>query len=158
MNYSKTKQCAECEKTFEALHPKTICCSDECRSRRRPISINRDRPEFYVLNSELLEELATSKDDDRLTDHAVSMLLKIVDGVQQKMKYRNPDDGDDCRAGAIHDIMKYWRGFDPRKSDNAFSYFTQLIKNGSAKAWSQIHPKGVKIYTFSELWPEGREE
>jgi len=46
------------------------------------------------------------------------------------------------------DCYQYWRGYSPELSQNAFAYFTQIIKNGFAKGWRKLYgkmPKSAKI-------------
>jgi hypothetical protein len=38
------------------------------------------------------------------------------------------------------DLLKYWRGFNP-KYKNAFAYFTEIAKKGYAKGWNKLYPK-----------------
>jgi hypothetical protein len=50
------------------------------------------------------------------------------------------------------DCYQYWRGYNPEKSQNAFAYFTQIIKNGFAKGWRKLYgnmPKSKKISVSS---------
>ena len=60
-----------------------------------------------------------------------------------KWAYEDYRDREDCIQSALLDCLKYWKGFDPTKSENpnAFAYFTQVCKNGYAKQWKAIHKK-----------------
>jgi hypothetical protein len=53
-------------------------------------------------------------------------------------------DKDDCIQSAMMDILKYWRGFKPEKSTNAFAYYTTIIYKGAAKGWNKLHPETKK--------------
>ena len=94
----------------------------------------------YVSNKELLHELIESKNIGNLTPRALFLLDKMIEEISKVFKYRAEEDREDCKAFAMEDVVKYWNRFDPAKSTNAFSYFTQMIKNGSAKGWRRIYP------------------
>ena len=72
------------------------------------------------------------------------MLKLLADRSVRKMNYSNPDDRDDCLSWAYHDLFKYWRNFNPEKSNNAFAYYTSIIFKGLAKGWNEIHPQKYK--------------
>jgi hypothetical protein len=95
----------------------------------------------YVKNKDLLEQIRISKQQDELTPEALQMIIKMATNLSYKMMYKNPEDRKDCIAGAIMDVYMYWRNYDELKSNNAFAYFTQIIKNGYAKQWRHLHPQ-----------------
>lgn len=96
----------------------------------------------YCSNKELYNEILISKQNGKLTDKAFDMLYKMVLEISKKLRYEDYEDKKDCTQSAIEDVLRYWNGFNPELSDNAFSYFTQLIKNGLAKGWKKLHPLG----------------
>lgn len=91
--------------------------------------------DYYVSNPVLYEEIVKSKKADELTKDAVSMIILLVLNLSKKLYYSNPDDRDDCISSAIMDCILYWRGFDPKKGNNPFAYFTSIATNGMAKNW-----------------------
>lgn len=95
----------------------------------------------YLRNKDLYEEIVKCKIDGKLSDRAYKMFLILTDKVSMKMKYRDPEDKKDCIAYAHLDILKYWKSFNPEKSNNAFAYYTEVIKKGFAKGWNHLHPK-----------------
>lgn len=97
----------------------------------------------YVNNKEFSEEIIKCKIDGKLSDFAVSCFIALANRAVNKMYYEDPRDREDCIQSALLDCLKYWKGFDPEISDtpNAFSYFTQICKNGYAKQWKAIHKK-----------------
>jgi len=94
----------------------------------------------YVSNKELLQEIIKSKEENKLTPRAMELLIKMSREISRVFKYKYEEDREDCISYAIEDILKYWRNFDPAKSTNAFSYFTQMCKNGMAKGWRALYP------------------
>lgn len=110
---------------------------------------------IYVKNKDLLAEFKASKEIGKLNPKIVGMFYLIIDGISKKMSYKDPSDKEDCMAFAMEDLCKYWDRFNPEKSDNAFSYFTQIAKNGFAKGWKKIHPpKNPKTIPFSYITGE----
>lgn len=104
-------------------------------------TINIKKNKNYLKNSELFAEIILSKKNNELTERAQKMLILLANKVSTKLKYKNPEDRKDCISFAYLDILKYWRGFDPAKSSNAFAYYTEMIKKGFAKGWNHLHPK-----------------
>lgn len=98
----------------------------------------------YINNDELVREIALSRGPDRLTPRAVEMLWLICQNANKRLKYKDPMDRDDCVAGGMLEILKYWRSFKPERGTNAFAYYTQCAKNGYAKTWAQLHPQKTK--------------
>lgn len=94
----------------------------------------------YVSNKELFNQIVISKEKGSLTPEALVMLQRMVKEISKKFKYKMEEDREDCQAFAIEDIIKYWDRFNPEKSNNAFAFFTQMIKNGNAKGWRRLYP------------------
>jgi len=98
------------------------------------------RKKEYLNNKDLYDEIVKSKDQDKLTPTAEKMLMLLAERAITKMKYVSLDDKKDCLAFAMLDLLKYWRGFNP-KYKNAFAYFTEIAKKGYAKGWNKLYPK-----------------
>jgi hypothetical protein len=87
----------------------------------------------------------------KLSPKATQMLMKMADHIATALQYKYQDDRLDCIQSALEDVCRYWSGFDPEKSDNAFSYFTQMLKHGMAKGWKKLHRiKTVQRISISE--------
>jgi len=102
----------------------------------------------HVKNRDLREEIILSKENDKLTAKALDMFILMANKFSNKLTYIYPEDKEDCISFAIMDCYQYWRGYDPEKSQNAFAYYTQIIKNGFAKGWRKLYgnmPKSSKI-------------
>lgn len=109
----------------------------------------------YVKNSDLMKAILESKENEKLTPKTIEMFYLIIQGISKKMSYKDPEDKEDCMAFAMEDLCKYWNRFDPEKSNNPFSYYTQIAKNGFAKGWKKIHPpKSPKTIPFSHITGE----
>jgi len=105
----------------------------------------------YVKNSDLLKEVLKSKEQGHLTDEMIVMINKMIKGCQRVLKYKDPEDKQDCMSFAMMDVIQYWNRFNPEKSTNAFSYFDQIIKNGLAKGWKKLYPiKSTRMIRISQ--------
>lgn len=102
----------------------------------------------HVKNADLRTEIIKSKAQDELTKEALDMLILMAKKFSTKLYYVYPEDREDCISSAVMDCYKYWRGYDPAKSQNAFAYFTQIIKMGNCKMWRKLYghvPKSKRI-------------
>ena len=98
----------------------------------------------YVKPKELYLEICASLEQKKLTPRAIEMLILIAERANQKLKYKNPQDREDCIGFALLDLFKYWDRFKPEKTTNAFAFYTQIAKNGYAKGWHKLHPGKYK--------------
>ena len=94
----------------------------------------------YIVNKDLYMQIILSKERGQLTPEALKMLDRMIKEISKVFKYKMEEDKEDCQAFAMEDVIKYWNRFDPEKSNNAFAFYTQMIKNGYAKGWRRLHP------------------
>ena len=104
------------------------------------IKVNK-QGKLYVSNPYLLKEILKSKERDELTSEAIQMFQLMIEYISSKKYYNDPMDREDCWQSAWEDIIRYWRGFDPEKTNNPFAYFTSLIINGMNKGWNKCAGK-----------------
>jgi DNA-directed RNA polymerase specialized sigma subunit len=98
----------------------------------------------YVDNKELYAEISYCIEQKKLTKKAQDMLILIAERANNKLTYTTQQDKEDCIQFALLDLFKYWDRFKPEKTTNAFSYYTQIAKNGYAKGWNKLHPGKYK--------------
>lgn len=114
--------------------------------------IKKERPKVYLSNKELYCEIIYSKAKGRLTPKAAQMLMLLGKKAQTKMYYRNSDDKYDCLQSAMLSIFQFWHNFDELKGDNAFAYYTEVIKRGLAQGWNKMYKhKGDKEGHYSTV-------
>jgi hypothetical protein len=66
------------------------------------------------------------------------------------MYYRDADDKKDCLQEAMLSVFRLWYNFDEMKGDNAFSYYSEIIKRGLAAGWNKVHKtKGEQVEFIS---------
>jgi hypothetical protein len=108
--------------------------------------VKKVRPKVYLSNKDLYCEIIYSKAKGRLTTKAAQMLVLLGKNVQKKMYYRNSDDKYDCLQTAMLSVFQNWASFNEIKGDNAFSYYTEIIKRGLAQGWNkQYKTKGEQV-------------
>jgi hypothetical protein len=115
----------------------------------------------YLSNKDLYCELIVSKAKGKLTREAEKMLILLTKNVIKKMYYNDYDDRLDCLQTAYLDVFANWYQFDEGKGDNAFSYFTEIIKRGLAKGWnSRYKLKGdpdAKVISLTGYTSDGEQ-
>lgn len=93
----------------------------------------------YLSNKELYMEIVYCKEIGKLTKHAEQMLILLAKNVVKKMYYSNSDDKLDCLQTAYLSVFSNWSCFDTDKGDNAFAYYTEIIKRGLAQGWNKLY-------------------
>jgi hypothetical protein len=117
-----------------------IALEIEQEIKSKQVKPKSKRKKDYLNNKDFYDEIVKSKEQDKLTPTAEKMLMLLAERAITKMKYVDQDDKKDCLAFAMLDLLKYWRGFNP-KYKNAFAYFTEIAKKGYAKGWNKLYPK-----------------
>jgi DNA-directed RNA polymerase specialized sigma24 family protein len=106
----------------------------------------------YLSNKDLYCEILVSKAKGRLTPRAAQMLMLLGKKLQSKMYYKNSDDKKDCLQEAMLSVFKFWYNFDELKGDNAFAYFSEVIKRGLAQGWNKMYRlKGDKEGNYTTM-------
>ncbi len=83
----------------------------------------------YLTNKELLHEIENSHEKGAMTPLLAEMLMKLNNRYAQRSQYANYSYNEDMRAFALLTMVKVWKSFDPKRSQNPFAYFTQIIKH-----------------------------
>lgn len=94
--------------------------------------------EHYISNDALLQALikyrksvrrAKRHNEERpvLPDYIGECILKIADRLSRKPNFYSYTFRDEMISDAVENCLLYVDNFDPKKSSNPFSYFTQII-------------------------------
>ncbi|MCK9575596.1 MAG: hypothetical protein WC979_01185 [Candidatus Pacearchaeota archaeon] len=100
----------------------------------------KSNKKYYVDPEEFRNAIIESKSKGELTRDATDMLVLMCNEISRTNSYKYPMDKEDCVAFAIEDVLRYWKGYDPERSEYAFAYFTRMILNGLKKGWKKLHP------------------
>jgi hypothetical protein len=110
----------------------------------------KEKKKKYLSNKDLYVEIIVSKALGRLTPRAATMLMLLGKKLQSKLYYRDSDDKKDCLQEAMLSVFKFWYNFDELKGDNAFAYYSEVIKRGLAQGWNKQHKtKGADVEIIS---------
>ena len=96
---------------------------------------------MYLQNKDLYKEIIISKGIGKLTRNAQLMIELLGKKTIKKMRYTHNDDKMDCLQSAYLDMFSNWYNFNEEKSDNAFAYFTEILKRGLSKGINTLYLK-----------------
>lgn len=129
----------------------------------------------YVNNAEMLEalkkykaELKESRDngteEPRIPEYIGECVLKIATRLSHKHNFINYSYRDDMILDGIENCMQCIDSFDPNKSSNPFSYFTQVIyfaflrRIAKEKKQSYIKGRLIQEMPFDSFELQGHDE
>lgn len=122
----------------------------------------------YVNNAEMLAAIKQYKadieacrgegrDDPRIPEYIGECILKIATRLSHKANFINYSYRDDMILDGIENCMQCINSFDPNKSSNPFSYFTQVIyfaflrRIAKEKKQSYIRGKMIQEMAFDSF-------
>jgi len=120
----------------------------------------------YIDKKELLAEVIGCKEVDVMSNKLASMLQLIAKKFAQSRNLAGYTYSEDMQAFAMMMLVKTWRAFKPEKSNNAFAFYTQCIKNSfiqflnQEKAVRNLRDKlivaqgGLPSYTYQEEYKQ----
>ena len=102
------------------------------------MAVSKKKPQHYVDNKKFLQALKDYKQDcikakkakqdkPRIPEYIGESLLKIGTHLSYKPNSINYTYRDDMILDGVENCIQYIHNFDPDKSGNPFSYFTQII-------------------------------
>jgi DNA-directed RNA polymerase specialized sigma subunit len=83
----------------------------------------------HVNNKELKEELINYKKTGKASERLGEIFIDLVDNFATKSNFSGYSYLEEMKSRAIFFLLMYSRSFNPEKSDNAFAYSTQIVKN-----------------------------
>lgn len=84
---------------------------------------------YYVKNKDLIVEVIKFKEDGAASEELGRMLLDIATKLSTKGSFIGYTWRQDMISEAVLTCIKYLKNFNPEKSNNPFSYVTQICKN-----------------------------
>ena len=99
---------------------------------------SKKKTEHYVNNKEFLEAMTAYKKEvekaekqkaekPRVTNYIGGCFLKIANHLSYRPNFINYTFRDDMISDGIENCLQYLDNFNPKKSNNPFAYFTQII-------------------------------
>jgi len=111
---------------------------------------------FYTEMVKMKEDYQT-KDEYRISDYIGQCFMDIAKGLSNRPNFINYTFKDDMIFDGIENCVRYCHNFNPEKSKNPFSYFTQIIyyaflrRIEKEKKQSYIKYKMTEITRVEEL-------
>lgn len=129
----------------------------------------------YVNNAEMLEAIKqykadlkeardSSTEEPRIPEYLGECILKIATRLSHKFNFINYSYRDDMILDGVENCMHCMNSFDPTKSSNPFSYFTQVIyfaflrRISKEKKQSYIKGRLLKEMPFESFELQGHDE
>lgn len=129
----------------------------------------------YVNNAQMLEYIkdyrekllaarADSTETPRIPEYLGECVLKIATGLSRKSNFINYSYKDDMILDGIENCIQCMHSFDPEKSSNPFSYFTQVIyfaflrRIAKEKKQSYIKGKLIQDMAFDSFDLQGHDD
>ena len=129
----------------------------------------------YVNNAQMLESIkdyrekllaarANSTDLPRIPEYLGECIMKIAIGLSRKSNFINYSYKDDMILDGIENCIHCMHSFDPEKSSNPFSYFTQVIyfaflrRIAKEKKQSYIKGKLIQDMAFDSFDLQGHDD
>ncbi len=95
------------------------------RGRGKIKIIKRQHVNNEELKNELLVFIKTKKASERLGE----IFIDLVDNYATKSNFSGYSYLEEMKSRAIFFLLMYSKSFNPEKSENAFAYCTQIVKN-----------------------------
>jgi glycyl-tRNA synthetase alpha subunit len=119
----------------------------------------------YLSNKELYKEIIWAQEKGEYTRSLYKMMNLMIKKISGKFNYKRDEWRKDCEAYAHMKCFQSYRNFDYENKDNAFAFFTQVIKMAMAHQFNVITGRkriqggegGVRmldVINFSELFTE----
>lgn len=94
-----------------------------------PAPKKRKRKSKYLDKKELLAATIDALDKGVLTDKLATMLQLLTKQYATSARFASYSYNDDMQSYAMVMLVRTWDRFKPDRSDNAFAFYTQCIKN-----------------------------
>lgn len=117
------------------------------------------KKKHYVNNEDFLKALAQYKSDCEVAttnnkslppipNYIGECFMKIAEGLSHKPNFINYPMREDMISDGIENCLMYFDNFDPKKSNNPFAYFTQIIYYAFLR---RIQKEKKQLYTKYKL-------
>jgi len=90
----------------------------------------KKKPKNYLNNADMLKQIELSHKQGKMTEEFGRMTIELCKRYAKHPKFANIySHEEDMKAYAIMTVVKVWKSFNPEKSNNPFSYFTQILRH-----------------------------
>lgn len=103
----------------------------------------------YLNNKDFLASVIEAKRQDKLTDDLSKKFMLLVKKYASKANFSGYSFIDDMQSVALVSLVKTWRGFNEKASNNPFAYYTQCVKNSFIQ--QILHEKNIQRLKNKQL-------
>jgi len=89
----------------------------------------KTRKHNYLNNKDIMYQIELSKLQGKMTNELAKMIQLLCARYARRGNFVNYSYRDDMEAYAVMMLVRTWQGFNPKKSNNPFAFFTQCIKH-----------------------------
>lgn len=89
----------------------------------------RRRKSKYINKAVLLAATMKAKEQGHMTDELAKLLQLLTSQYGSAYRFASYSYNDDMQSYAMMMLVRTWDRFNPERSDNAFAFYTQCIKN-----------------------------
>ena len=110
----------------------------------------------YLDNDELRNETIRCKEQHQMSERLGAMLVKLVTVYSRKENFCGYSFINDMRSHAYLRLMVNWQRYDPKRSPNAFAFYTLIIHHSFLqviKSESRIQRHKDEAYVEAGLAP-----
>lgn len=107
----------------------------------------------YLNNKDFLASVIEAKRQDKLTDDLANKFMLLVKKYASKANFSGYSYNDDMQSVALVTLVKTWRSFNEKASNNPFAYYTQCIKNCFIQ--QILHEKNIQRLKNKQLVERG---
>ena len=105
------------------------------KTNKRKTQTSSRKKANYINHEDFLKELIEHKkkvvenggQKVQVSDKLAKFFIKIATNLTSYWKFKNYSYHDDFVSDSVENCLRYMHNFDPEKSSNPFSYFTQMI-------------------------------
>ncbi len=110
---------------MEVMTEKRLTKQKTLIKKRKP----RKRGAYYIDKKDLLQDVIDSKLTGVMNDQLAAKLLLLTKKYARAYNFARYTYNDDMQGHALMQLSRSWAAFNPEKSDNPFSFYTQCIQN-----------------------------
>lgn len=103
--------------------------TEETKAEEAPPKPTRRRKSKYINKGVLLAATMKAKEAGHMTDELAKLLQLLTSQYGSAYRFASYSYNDDMQSYAMMMLVRTWDRFNPERSDNAFAFYTQCIKN-----------------------------
>lgn len=102
----------------------------------------------YTISQQIEEQINESLKLGQITNELGIIMLKIANGISNRLKYSDMDLKYDCKAAGLESMLTQYHNYNHNNTNcNAFAYLSEICKRGMARQFNEFNYKkyGIKL-------------